>query len=182
MMKQLSAAKILPIAFFGVIAGAFALGLARDPRVIPSMLIDRPLPNFELPPLLPGGQVVRSKELPDRKLVLINVFSSWCGTCRQEHPFLMALGKDARFRLVGLNWKDEPAAAQRLLQNLGNPYSAIGSDPSGRTGIDLGVSGVPETFIVDAEGRVRLRVPGPMSPEIWKSEIEPMLQDKGRPT
>lgn len=171
----MSAGRVLPVLVFALFGGAFGLGLMHDPKVVPSMLIDKPLPEFRLPPLFPNARELESKSLPMQGLTLINVFSSWCGTCRQEHPLLMSLGRDSRYKLVGLNWKDKPANAQQFLNAYGNPYAEIGSDETGRTGIDLGVSGVPETFVIDSKGRVRLRVPGPMSPEIWKTEIEPLL-------
>ena len=88
----------------------------------------------------------------------------------------MAKAKDQRFHLVGLNWKDEPDNARSFIATFGNPFQEIGSDPSGRTGIELGVTGVPETFVIDRKGRVRLRVPGPMTPEIWRTEIEPLIE------
>jgi cytochrome c biogenesis protein CcmG/thiol:disulfide interchange protein DsbE len=176
MSQSQNLAKLVPAALFAVVAAAFAAGLAHDPKVIPSMLIDRPLPAFTLPPLVQGDPPLASATIPRGRLTLINVFASWCGTCRQEHTFLLTLAGDARFTLVGLNWKDDPAKARRFIETMGNPYASIGQDPSGRTGINLDVSGVPETFVVDHQGRVRLRVPGPMSPEIWRQEIEPLLR------
>jgi cytochrome c biogenesis protein CcmG, thiol:disulfide interchange protein DsbE len=123
-----------------------------------------------------GKPAFNSTELQGKGLVLINVFSSWCGGCRFEHPFLMEKSKDPRFQLIGLNWKDDPDNARQFLATYGNPFEKLGIDPSGRAGIDLGVTGVPETFVIDSRGRVRLRVPGPMTPDIWKSEIEPLIE------
>lgn len=175
MMARLRLPTLLPLLVFGAVGAAFALGLRHDPKVIPSMLIDRQLPDFNLPALVPDRDALSSTALGGKGLVLINVFSSWCGGCRFEHPFLMEKTRDKRFALVGLNWKDDPVNARDFLKNFGNPYGAIGSDPSGRAGIDLGVTGVPETFVVDSKGRVRLRVPGPMTPDIWRIEIEPLI-------
>ncbi len=169
-------ATTLPVLLFGGLAVSFALGLRHDPKVIPSMLLDRQLPNFQLPALVPDRAALSSSELQGRGLVLINVFSSWCGGCRFEHPFLMEKSKDRRFTLVGLNWKDEPENARAFLATYGNPFEQLGADPSGRAGINLGVTGVPETFVIDSSGRVRLRVPGPMTPDIWKTEIEPLIE------
>jgi len=169
-------ATLIPVLAFAALGGALAMGLRHDPKVIPSMLIDRKLPDFQLPPLDQQGPSLDSAKLPDKGLVLINVFSSWCSGCRLEHPFLMAKSKDQRFHLVGLNWKDEPGDARSFIATFGNPFQQIGSDPSGRTGIELGVTGVPETFVIDSKGRVRLRVPGPMTPEIWRTEIEPLIE------
>ncbi len=167
---------IIPVVAFAALGGALALGLQHDPKVIPSMLIDRKLPDFKLPPLHNGQAHVDSSQLPAHGLVLINVFSSWCSGCRLEHPFLMEKAKDTRFHLIGLNWKDDPANARSFIATYGNPFQDIGIDPAGRVGIDLGVTGVPETFVIDSAGRVRLRVPGPMTPEIWRTEIEPLIE------
>lgn len=179
MIKSLRLSTLLPILIFGGVAVALSFGLQRDPKVIPSMLLDRPVPHFELPSLVANQPALKSDELSVHGFTLMNVFASWCSACRFEHPYLMTLADDKRFTLVGLNWKDDPEHARRFLDTYGNPFSHIGSDDSGRTGIDLGVSGVPETFLIDARGRVRLRVPGPMTPEIWKTEIEPLLATEG---
>jgi cytochrome c biogenesis protein CcmG/thiol:disulfide interchange protein DsbE len=157
------------------LAISLSLGLTRDPKVIPSMLQDRPLPDFDLPPLMANQPSLRSNDFSARGFTVINVFSSWCSGCRFEHPMLMNLAKDRRFTLVGLNWKDNPDNARKFLETYGNPFTRVGTDQSGRTGIDLGVSGVPETFVIDDQGRVRLRIPGPLSAQIWKTEFEPLL-------
>lgn len=175
-MVKFNAPRVLPVLLFATIAGALAMGLKHDPKVIPSMLLDRPIPKFELPALSTTQPGLNSSKFAGKGLVLVNVFASWCGSCRYEHPFLMRVAKDNRFTLVGMDWKDEAPNANQYIATYGNPYSQIGIDASGRVGIDLGVSGVPETFVIDNEGRVRLRVPGPMTPEIWKAEIEPLIQ------
>jgi len=169
---------VLPVALFVVMGVVLALGLRHDPKVLPSMLINRPVPEFDLPALDAGQSGLKSDELKGKGITLINVFGSWCVSCREEHPLLMRIAKDTRFKLVGLNWKDSNADADKYLATYGNPYAAIGTDPSGRTGIDLGVSGAPETFAIDAEGRVRVRIPGPLTPEIWDSQIEPLLKEQ----
>jgi len=174
-MNRFRLSNLLPVGIFVAIATTMAFGLQRDPKVIPSMLLDRPIPKFELPALSAKQPGINSAKFGPEGLVLVNVFASWCSSCRYEHPFLMNVAKDSRFKFVGMAWKDTPDHANEYLSTFGNPYSAIGVDESGRTGIDLGVSGVPETFVVDRGGRVRLRVPGPMTPEIWKAEIEPII-------
>jgi cytochrome c biogenesis protein CcmG, thiol:disulfide interchange protein DsbE len=179
-MRGNFSALIPVVAFLGLVT-AFGLGLRNDPKNMPSMLIDRQLPQFQLPALVTDTVALNSETLSEKGLVLINVFSSWCSGCRLEHPFLMEKAKDPRFQLVGLNWKDDPDNARQFLSTYGNPFEMLGTDPSGRAGIDLGVTGVPETFVIDSTGRVRLRVPGPMSPEIWKNEIEPLLAKEQRP-
>ncbi len=179
-MMKLRISTALPMLVFLALGGALAMGLTHDPKTIPSMLIDRKVPDFKLPPLVPGQTALDSTKLSDQGLVLINVFSSWCSGCRIEHPYLMEKTKDKRFQLVGLNWKDNPDNARQFIATYGNPFSEIGTDPSGRVGIDLGVTGVPETFVLDSTGRVRLRVPGPMTPEIWMKEIEPLIEKEKR--
>ena len=169
---------VLPVALFVVMGAVLALGLRHDPKVLPSMLINRPVPEFDLPALDAGQSGLKSDELKGKGVTLINVFGSWCVSCREEHPLLMRIAKDTRFKLVGLNWKDSNADADKYLATYGNPYAAIGADPLGRTGIDLGVSGAPETFAIDAQGRVRVRIPGPLTPEIWDSQIEPLLKEQ----
>jgi cytochrome c biogenesis protein CcmG, thiol:disulfide interchange protein DsbE len=175
-MFQINLSRLLPVMLFSGVAVALSMGLKRDPKVIPSMLLDRPIPHFELPALNEQQPGLNSAKFSGRGLVLVNVFASWCGSCRFEHPFLMRAAEDKRFTLVGMDWKDDAANANQYIKTYGNPYSQIGIDASGRTGINLGVSGVPETFVIDNQGRVRLRVPGPMTPEIWKAEIEPLIQ------
>jgi cytochrome c biogenesis protein CcmG, thiol:disulfide interchange protein DsbE len=175
-MFKLNLPRVLPVLLFAGVAGALALGLKHDPKVIPSMLLDRPIPHFELPALNQTQPGLNSAKFAGRGLVLVNVFASWCSSCRYEHPFLMRIAQDKRFTFVGMDWKDDAVNANQYITTFGNPYSQIGIDASGRTGIDLGVSGVPETFVIDNQGRVRLRVPGPMTPEIWKLEIEPLIQ------
>ncbi len=174
---KLRAATLLPVGLFAVMGVVLALGLNRDPKVLPSTLLDRPLPEFDLPPLEAGGAHLKSADLHGKGLTLINVFGSWCVSCRYEHPLLMRVSKDLRFKLVGIDWKDAPDDAKQYLATYGNPYAQIGADESGRTAIDLGVSGAPETFAVDAKGRVRLRVPGPLTPEIWDKQIEPLIKE-----
>lgn len=149
-----------------VIIGSFALwGLSggRDPSQIPSALISKPVPQFDLQPIegvdSPG---LKTADLQGQGLTLVNVFASWCGPCRAEHPVLTRMAEDQGLRLVAMNYKDKPEAAAAWLDELGNPYSRIGSDYTGRAGIEWGVTGVPETFIVDANGLVVHRFPGPV--------------------
>jgi cytochrome c biogenesis protein CcmG/thiol:disulfide interchange protein DsbE len=175
-MSKWRVSTLLPVTLFAGIAASMAFGLNHDPKVIPSMLLDRPIPQFILPALQTSLPGLDSGKFSKHGLILVNVFASWCSSCRYEHPFLMRIAGDKRFKLVGMDWKDTADHGNEYLATFGNPYSAIGIDESGRTGIDLGVSGVPETFVVDLEGRVRLRVPGPMTPEIWSAEIEPLIQ------
>ena len=174
---------LLPFLLFVGLAGIFLYQLVsgHDPQQIPSALIGAKAPATDLPPLagmtLADGSPVPGLNLAsnDGRPMLVNVFASWCGPCRQEHPILMELAKDSRFRLVAINYKDQPDNARRFLGGLGNPYAAIGTDLSGRTGIDWGVYGVPETFLVSAEGKILWKQTGPFSPEDVSGKLYPAL-------
>ncbi|MEM9170773.1 MAG: DsbE family thiol:disulfide interchange protein [Pseudomonadota bacterium] len=162
-----------PLIAFAVIAAAFAVSLTRDPSTIPSALIDRPAPTFDLAGI--GGADGLSTDDLRGGVTLLNVFGSWCVSCRVEHPFLLELAADPSVRLYGLNWKDPPEAAQNWLDRLGDPYAKIGADEDGRVAIDFGVTGAPETFVIDRDGRIRFRYVGPLSPETWVQEIRPII-------
>lgn len=170
---------LLPGVVFAVVVGYFFWGLNpdRDPRAVPSALIDKPVPAFELPPLdgidRPG---LASADLKAGEVVLVNVFASWCIPCRAEHPLLMELAAADSVRVVGINYRDKPADARRWLAQLGNPYRRIGADERGRTAIDWGVSGVPETFVVDRTGRIRYQHIGPMARPDLEDKILPLLE------
>jgi cytochrome c biogenesis protein CcmG/thiol:disulfide interchange protein DsbE len=168
---------ILPVLLFVVVAGYFFLGLQRDPSLLPSALIDKPSPAFALPGLgvKPG---FASADLAG-KVVLVNFFASWCAPCRVEHPLLMRLAEEGKVVLWGIDYKDKPEDASRLLAQLGDPYGRIGVDESGRTAIDFGVYGVPETYVVDKEGRIRYRQVGPISPETWDRVLLPLVKQLG---
>lgn len=166
----------LPIGVFAAVAIGLGFSLTNDPRVLPSMLVDRPVPQFKRPAVEPGGIHLSDEDLKG-KVSLLNVFASWCTGCRYEHPFLMKLKEDGRIPVYGINWKDEPGAGAKFLQRLGDPYIKAGDDASGRLGIDMGVTGVPETYVVDREGRVRYRHTGPITEQIWTEILEPMLTD-----
>ncbi len=173
---KLRMATLLPLGLFAVMGVVLMTGLNHDPRIMPSTLLGRPVPNFDLPPLDPTKPGLKSEAMKNG-ITLVNVWGSWCGSCRYEHPLLMSLAKDKRFKLVGIDWKDNKPNADQYLAQYGDPYSTIGTDESGRTAIDLGVSGAPETFVVDSAGKVRLRVPGPLTPDIWTKDIEPLLKE-----
>ena len=144
-----------------------------DPGRLPSALEGKRLPSFSLA-WLGKEAALTARDLVTGQPVLLNVFASWCGPCRDEHPLLMQLAAQG-VPIFGLNMKDAPDAAQRFLGQLGNPYRAIGEDRSGRVGIELGVYGVPETFVLDAQGRVLTRYAGPLTPDVLKTEILPYL-------
>ena len=168
----------MPLIIFIGLSGVFLYRLATNKGdIIPSALIGKPVPQFAMPPiaeLMRDGKHVPGLTSDDLKgqVTLVNIFASWCAPCREEHPLLVELAKDNRFRLVGLNYKDQPENARRFLGALGNPYAAIGSDVSGRTAIDWGVYGVPETFIISKSGMILYKHVGPLTDEAIKGPIE----------
>jgi cytochrome c biogenesis protein CcmG/thiol:disulfide interchange protein DsbE len=164
---------LAPVALFGLLIAAFALGLGRDPTILPSTLIDRPLPTFDLPAVRSGDVGLKTADEAGQPH-LLNVFASWCVSCRVEHPVLLQL-KAQGVPIDGLDWKDEPSDGAKYLVDQGDPYRRAGNDKTGRAGIDLGVAGVPETFVVDGHGRVRYKVVGPISPEQWAVVIKPLM-------
>ncbi len=168
---------LLPVALFAVLAGNFALGLFRDPSLLPSVLIDKPAPDFNLFALgdKPG---LATADLAGH-VTLINFFASWCAPCRVEHPLLMRLAAEGSVALYGINYKDKPEKASRLLAELGDPYRRIGIDGEGRTAIDFGVYGVPETYVIDKDGRIRYRQVGPITQEDYETKILPLLRRLG---
>ena len=164
----------LPIALFAVVVLAFAIGLNRDPSKLPSMLIGKPLPAFSLPAVRPHDDGLSSAQFRGEPR-LLNVFASWCVSCRVEHPVLLQLEREG-VPIDGLDWKDNAADGAHYLAQNGDPYSRAGNDRSGRTGIDLGVTGVPETFIVDGRGMVRYKHIGPIAPDDWTVTIKPLME------
>ena len=166
---------LLPLVGFAVLAAFLARGLQLNPREVPSPLVGRALPAFSLPVLQAGAPPLRHSDLRGQ-VSLLNVWASWCAPCRDEHPLLVDLARRRpQLNLVGLNYKDEPAAAARWLREQGNPYRAVGVDAKGQVGIDLGVYGVPETFVIDRDGQVALKHVGPITPEVLRTKIEPLL-------
>jgi cytochrome c biogenesis protein CcmG/thiol:disulfide interchange protein DsbE len=166
---------ILPVAVFTAVAAWFAIGLTREPSKVPSALIDRPIPDFALPALAGIGVPALADETIKGKVALVNVFASWCVPCKIEHPILMRLAAEKRVAIYGINYKDKSEDASRWLRELGNPYAAIGHDEPGRVGIEWGVYGVPETFVVDREGRIRFKQVGPITPAVLQETILPLI-------
>jgi cytochrome c biogenesis protein CcmG/thiol:disulfide interchange protein DsbE len=162
------------IAFIGLVA-AFALGLQHDPRLVPSPLIGKPVPAFDLPPVKGHSLGLSSKDLRGQ-VTLVNVFASWCVACREEHALLVRLGRQRIVPIEGLDYKDKPEDAVRWLQTMGDPYARTGVDADGRVAIDWGVYGVPETFLVDRSGRIAYKQVGPITPEILDRTILPMIE------
>lgn len=170
----------IPVAIFATIAAALYAGLSLSPRNIPSALIGKPVPAFTLPPMEGRNNGLSSADLAKGEVTLVNIFASWCGPCRAEHPLFVELGKKGEVAINAINYKDPPEAAKRWLEALGDPYSRIGVDASGRTAIDWGVYGVPETFVVTADGKIACKHIGPVTPDDMQKKILPMVRDLKR--
>ncbi|WP_313027521.1 DsbE family thiol:disulfide interchange protein [Brucella sp.] len=173
---------LLPLLIFVALAAVFAVQLlsGKDSSTIPSALIGKDAPQTSLPAvegLTRDGAPVPGLNSEDfkGKLTLVNVWGSWCVPCRQEHPLLMEIAKDERIRVVGLNYKDQPENARRFLGDLGNPFAAVGADRVGRSAIEWGVYGVPETFLVDQNGKIVYKHVGPFTPESVKNDLMPAV-------
>ena len=167
---------IAPLAVFAVLAGFLAVGLNLNPREVPSPLIDKPAPNFSLPRLDDPAQSISLQDMAGKVWVL-NVWASWCVACREEHPLFVEFARRSPVPLYGLNYKDTRDEAQAWLARFGNPYTASLSDSKGLVGIDFGVYGVPETFIIDKQGVIRFKHIGPVTPQVLKERIEPLLKE-----
>lgn len=168
----------LPVIVFFVLVGFFAKGLFLNPREVPSPFIGKPAPAFSLPVVGNEAQTFSPADMKGKVWVL-NVWAPWCVSCRQEHPVLMALAQSGAVPIVGLNWKDKDREAAQLLAQHGSPYYAVPDDLSGKVGIDYGVTGTPETYVIDKEGIVRMKHIGPIDPEVWKNKFEPKLKELG---
>jgi cytochrome c biogenesis protein CcmG, thiol:disulfide interchange protein DsbE len=168
---------LLPVALFLAVATYFVLALNpdRDPKLLPSALIDKPAPQFALAGF-PGDAGLKLDSF-EGQVALVNFFASWCEPCRDEHAVLMRLAKESKTPLYGIAYKDKPKDAERFLKQFGDPYRSVGLDESGRTAIDFGVYGVPETYVIDREGRIRLRYVGPLTERDVARQLLPLLQE-----
>ena len=166
--------RFLPLLVFGLLVGFLAYGLQRDPSRIESPLIDQAAPEFSLP-ILATGETFDSNSMRGQVWVL-NVFASWCAACVTEHPLLVQLANDQSVPLVGLNYKDQTSDAVAWLNRFGNPFVAVAEDQAGGVGIDWGVYGVPETFVIDANGEVRYKHIGPLTDESIANTVVPLIQ------
>jgi cytochrome c biogenesis protein CcmG/thiol:disulfide interchange protein DsbE len=166
---------VIPLAIFAVLVGFLFVGLGLKPREVPSPLIDKPAPAFELTQLHTPGERFGLADMKG-KVWLLNVWASWCVSCREEHPLLMELSKEGVVPIVGLNYKDQPENAVQWLARFGNPYRLSVVDGDGRTGIDFGVYGVPETFLIDRDGVIRYKQIGPLTREAWQQHFLPLVK------
>ncbi len=165
----------LPLAAFVALAIVLGVGLGLNPREVPSPFIGKPAPGFSLPKLHQPEQRLAATDLRGQ-VWLLNVWASWCVACRVEHPLLVELSRQNTVPIYGLNYKDDPRNAQEWLRQFGDPYTASISDRDGRTGIDYGVYGVPETFVIDKAGIVRHKHIGPVTPEVWERDLLPLVR------
>lgn len=167
---------LIPIGLFALLGVLLAAGLSLDPRKIPSPLVGKPLPAFRLPTLEDPKKMLGDTDLRGR-VVVVNVWASWCVACKHEHPVLMAWKQTQATPLIGLNYKDTRAEALAVLKKDGNPYAVSVVDLQGRTGLDWGVYGVPETFVLDKQGVVRYKHIGPLTPQDVQQKLLPLIKE-----
>ena len=170
--------RFLPVIVFAVLVAFLAIGLKLDPREVPSPLVNKAAPSFSLPLLAQPSNKLTPQDLRG-KVWLLNVWASWCVSCRVEHPLLVELAKTGTVALYGLNYKDKRDDAMQWLRERGDPYLQSLSDTDGRVGIDYGVYGVPETFVIDREGVIRYKQIGPLTPESLRDTILPLVRKLG---
>jgi cytochrome c biogenesis protein CcmG/thiol:disulfide interchange protein DsbE len=166
---------LLPLGIFLVLAVFLAIGLNLNPREVPSPLIDKPAPSFRLPQLHESARTLAPQDMKGQVWVF-NVWASWCVACLEEHPLLVDLSKRNLVPIVGLNYKDDRADALQWLQKRGDPYTLSAQDADGRVGIDYGVYGVPETYVIDQEGIIRFKRIGPVTPQVLEEQILPLVK------
>jgi cytochrome c biogenesis protein CcmG/thiol:disulfide interchange protein DsbE len=168
---------LLPLGLFIVLVALLAVGLTLNPREVPSPLIDKPAPDFTLPQLQDPEKTISQKEMLG-KVWLLNVWASWCPSCREEHPVFNAYAQTpGAIPIIGLNWKDKREDGQRWLARFGDPYTASAYDNDGRVGINYGVYGAPETFLIDKNGIIRYKKIGTVTPEVLEKEILPRIRE-----
>ena len=174
-LRRMRLRHLAPLIVFGALALMLGWGLTHDPREIPSTLIGKPLPQFSLPPVKGRSLGLSNVDLIN-EVSLVNVFASWCIACREEHPLLLKIRADGGVPIHGLNYKDAPDDAARWLDTFGDPYTRTGADINGRVGIDWGVYGVPETFVIGKDGRIAYKHIGPLTPEALDRIILPLIR------
>jgi len=172
---------LIPLVIFVVLAVFLAIGLTRDPHELKSVLINKPAPAFRVPQLQAPDKMISNEDMRG-KVWLLNVWASWCVACREEHPYLIEYAKSGVVPIYGLNYKDRREDALATLDELGDPYLVSAVDLDGRVGIDFGVYGAPETYIIDQGGTIRFKYVGPMMPDVWKEKILPVVQELNRGT
>ena len=166
---------LLPLGLFIALVAFLLVGLRRDPHEVPSPLINKPAPAFQLPQVQDPDKTFSAQDMRG-KVWLLNVWSSWCEPCREEHPLLVAYSKTGALPIYGMDYKDDRVAALKLLEEDGNPYVLSVSDVDGRVGIDYGVYGVPESYLIDRNGVIRFKQVGPITDETWQNKILPLAK------
>lgn len=166
---------VLPLAIFVLLVALLGVGLQKDPRLVPSPILGKPVPEFVLPRLRLPQQVLRSTDLKG-EVTMVNVWATWCIACRQEHGMLLAIARSGKVPIYGLNYKDNREDAIRWLDRLGDPYVATGVDLSGHVGIDFGVYGVPETYVLESDGFIAYKHIGPITDEVWTRMLLPLIR------
>jgi cytochrome c biogenesis protein CcmG/thiol:disulfide interchange protein DsbE len=166
---------LAPIIILAILVGVFFVGLHKDPSIVPSPLIGKPAPVYELPLLLRPGETLGTEKLLGQ-VYLLNIWGTWCPACLTEHDALLEIQRQNIVPIYGFNWKDDPRLARQWLAQLGNPYVASMVDTEGRVGIDWGVYGAPETFLVDQNGRIIHKLIAAMTMEIWQEDFLPLIQ------
>jgi len=170
---------LIPLVIFVVLAVFLAIGLTRDPHELKSVLINKPAPSFRVSQLKASDKTISNEDMRG-KVWLLNVWASWCIACRDEHPYLIEYAKSGVVPIYGLNYKDRREDALAWLGELGDPYTASAVDLDGRVGIDYGVYGAPETYVIDQSGMIRLKHVGPLMPDVWSEKILPVVQELNR--
>jgi len=165
------------IVVVGFVGASFWAMKTKDPNDMPTALAGKAAPAVRLEPL-PGAEPFFDGDLRDGKMKLVNFWASWCAPCRVEHPNLTKLSEDG-ITILGVNWKDTPEKAQAFLAEMGSPYSKLGADPENKMGLDWGVAGVPETFVVDGEGRIVTRIAGPLTDAVIAEKVDPLMAGEG---
>lgn len=171
---RMSVKGLIPLVVFLALGVVFAIGLTKDPRELPSQMIDRPFPEFSLPDLF-DADVTIDHSYFHGQVTLVNVFGSWCVACDQEHPMLMKLAGQNEIPMLGVDWRDTVEKGRRWLARRGNPYTRVIFDADSMLAIDLGVTGAPESFIVDKKGQIRYKYIGPITDKVWQDELKPFV-------
>jgi len=170
---------VIPLVLFLALVVFLAIGLGRDPHLVPSALINKPAPDFALPELREPTRIITPQQMRG-KVWLLNVWGSWCPACREEHPYLLEIARSGVVPIYGLSWKDKREDALATLSELGDPYVLNVSDFDGRVAIDYGITGAPETYLIDKNGIIRYKEVGQLNPEVMQKKILPLIQELNR--
>lgn len=166
---------LIPFLIFIIIVSFLWLGLGKDPNLLPSVFLNKPLPTFNAPQLDEKLALLSSENFKDH-VTILNVWATWCESCRLEHPIFLDIARQKQLQVIGLNYKDNRDDAKKYLQTMGNPFTAIIYDPQGKIGMQLGVYGTPETFVIDKKGIVRFKFIGPITLDSWQKVLSPQIK------